>query len=369
MAMTQPEETTAALIARLHEELTESNRERDDWHAAHDRIRNDRNEQRARAEKAEADRDKARLGLSDIANQWQAEKSRADGLAVALQVSDRDRMQIGSDLRQRAEKAEAELAQERLKSQTLLKCKNIWLDRCTKARKECDEFNVSHAALDRLLAERTRERDEAIQRRREVCERFDITVESLKAVTKQRDEAREQLAKLEWKGRLTDAGSLICHACLLCDGADPSDAGSRRLPDTVRGHRPTCWFAKKEAAVNAIRNHRKDCPARTAEDVAWVDSQWQVNGCRTAPIEGPRPRPIGCEGCKCAEPGEREEAYGTLHHPRLGWVKMQHIGRVNDLLKSGRLFIRCSLCLEPDVTGKPHSHIQRTTLIHNIHTK
>jgi hypothetical protein len=157
-----------------------------------------------------------------------------------------------------------------------------------------DEYYAGKQRAENMLAERTRERDEAIQRRREVCERFDITVESLKAVTKQRDEAREQLAKLEWPIMF---GWGHEDACALCKGCKPTDR-PKYTADNY-GHRPTCWFAKKEAGANKIRNHRKDCPARTADDVAWVDSQWQVNGCRTSPIEGPRPNPIGCEGCKC----------------------------------------------------------------------
>jgi len=225
-------------------------------------------------------------------------------------------------------------------------------------------------ARNRKEAELTKERDEARAESlkaglvgREMAETLDaVTAECLKAqrlakeagahcerVLKERDDAREQLAKLEWAGPIVAKW----RTCPLCEGANPGD-GFGKLIDSELGHRPTCWFAKQKAApkVNTWHNHRQDCPARTAEDVAWVDSRWQVNGCRTAPIEGPRPRPIGCEGCMCARPSDREPiTHGTLLHPEHGEIKSPLVGHVSELLKSGRPVFGCDFGLLPNVAA------------------
>lgn len=253
--MTQPEETTAALVARLHEEnriayselarLTHIGAQEA---AERERLKRERDEQRARADKAE---------------RW-------------LKHTSEREMKLDADLAKASERVQGlanELDQERLKSQALLKFKNIWLDRCTKARKERDEFRASHAALDRLLAERTRERDEARAESlqaglvgREMAENLDaVTAECVKAqdlaqrhsqdcerALRERDEAREHLTKLEWAGLCKDdRGGPLTACCPICQGVKPGhEVGSRFAPEQV-GHRPDCWFAKQRATIPA----------------------------------------------------------------------------------------------------------------------
>ena len=372
--MTPTEETTASLIAKLQEQLEASKAEclqwrndagiwhanfrgeqmkvaeieiradkaealRDQYFAATSKAQDERDEQRARAEKAEwalgaeverclAEKrqgdiywrqiDDARKKLGETKNESEGGRSLAlcvldiKGLADALDQDNRE-------LRQRAEKAERDLAEYR----------HNYAEAWTQSQKLAADL----VASDRMLVERTRERDEArevlldSQRLMLKCSRsiganvgtpIETAILELK---RERDEAREQLAKLEWAGfaGITLGESLI--ACPCC-----------KAKKVEGNHRVECWFAKGKAAPKAqpLRNHRLDCPARTAEDVAWVDSRWQVNGCEFKLIDGPRPRPIGCEGCKCARPSEKE-ARG----------KAECVARVNDLLKSGRLVFGC----------------------------
>ena len=254
--MTKPEETTAALIARLHNELEAARKgierligERD-YHKkvqaeaqdGHDHALNmlraamrERDEQRARAESAERARELSaeaawRRGerLSNISNLCTAagwveklgedefqqvnrcirelkgqaigQQKRADNLASAIE-----------ELRARAEKAECE----RDKLGAL----------CDESQKltattlhQRDEARERLAATSRLLAERTRERDEARVESlqaglvgREMEESLDaVTAECVKAqdlalrhsqdcdrALKERDEAREQLGRVQ----------------------------------------------------------------------------------------------------------------------------------------------------------------------------
>jgi hypothetical protein len=155
--MTQPEETTAALIARLHEELAESNRERDratnerwEWHTRAQKTELERDEQRARAEKAE-------WALGAEVERCIAEKRQGD---MYWRQIDDARKKLGEtkseveggrsltlcvlDVLRKVEAAEAYVP-------AMLPA--------LKARAEAAEAN--YAVVDRLLVERTRERDEA----------------------------------------------------------------------------------------------------------------------------------------------------------------------------------------------------------------
>lgn len=175
----------------------------------------------------------------------------------------------------------------------------VRFDEYQKVCKERDEqrARAERAETDLALA-RSQYRDMIDVASRRCSERDERSKEAV-AFRKERDDAREQLAKIEWAAvKRVNAGSSLLPACPICEGLQPDEDVRRSFRNMQIGHRPTRWFAKKKTVK--LRNHRKDCPARTADDVAWVDSQWQVNGCRTAPIEGPRPNPIGCEGCKCA---------------------------------------------------------------------
>ena len=196
--MTKPEETTAALIARLHNELEAARK-------GIERL----------------------IGERDYHKKVQAEAQ--DGHEHALSMH-RAAVKERDEQRARAEKAE-EIAE-------------VHAARCEGFERELAKAHKKSETLADMLVERTRERDEA---------RAKYNAEVV-AVRREFNEAREQLAKLEWKGRLTDAGHFIAAACPLCDGVDPAASAVGRLPRTQIGHKATCWFAKKEDGK--IRNHR-----------------------------------------------------------------------------------------------------------------
>ena len=236
--MTKPEETTAALIARLHNELEAARKgierligERD-YHKkvqaeaqdGHDHALNmlraamrERDEQRARAESAERARELSaeaawRRGerLSNISNLCTAagwveklgedefqqvnrcirelkgqaigQQKRADNLASAIE-----------ELRARAEKAECE----RDKLGAL----------CDESQKltattlhQRDEARERLAATSRMLAERTRERDETCKAIAGLQLELDAKKAENERLREQVKDARERLAKLEWNG-------------------------------------------------------------------------------------------------------------------------------------------------------------------------
>jgi hypothetical protein len=68
----------------------------------------------------------------------------------------------------------------------------------------------------------------------------------LLARTNERDDARTQLAAIEWASlRKDNHGGPLSACCPICQGVKPGhEVGSRFAPGQV-GHRPDCWFAKK----------------------------------------------------------------------------------------------------------------------------
>ncbi len=268
--MTPTEETTAALIVKLQTELETSKAECHQWRkdidaertisaqlgqqvkelfAATSKAQDERDEQRARAEKTE-----------EIA---EVHAARCVGF-------------------------ERELAQERLKSQALLNFKNIWLDRCTKARQE-------------------------------------------------RDEAREQLAKLEWGGiKRVNAGSSLLRACPICNGLQPDEDVIRSFKGTQIGHKPECWFAKGKAApIEKSPSLQQRTTKQTVYD-HWLDAAvYTLMG-----VDWPGGTSITVKTDRPLKPGA-----SFVYEPARG------IWRLVDKEPA-----RCSLCWRPDVTGKAHPY-------------
>jgi hypothetical protein len=265
--MTQPEETTAAKKATVNINIMDApqvERALSDAAAMVAWARAERDEQRARAEKAEA-------RLAEERRSWAAESKAAKQLLGEM----RNQPEGGRDL---------------------LQCINDHLGGLNRCRKERDEFRASHAAIDRLLAERTRERDEARAEALKVglagkeaaencdaataaCRRAQRLAEEAGAdcdrALRERDEAREQLAKLEWAGleRPATGGPLLA-ACVICHGFKNDRAAHRFFTSTDQiGHRPTCWFAKKEAEKSEERTI-DDALIRAAASLA-VSYAWR----------------------------------------------------------------------------------------------
>jgi len=297
--MTQPEETTAALIARLHEELTIKEAQLanvrkseavhvDLAHKAYqerDRAKADLESSKAECLQWRKDIDIERAEVARLSRQLEntkgmlAERSgQSDGWFRACKQAEK---KLGEQLA-RAEKAEAELAHVRLMLQ----------ERTAMG----DEYYAGKQRAENMLAERTRERDEARAEALKVglagkeaaencdaataaCRRAQRLAEEAGAdcdrALRERDEAREQLAKLEWAGleRPATGGPLLA-ACVICHGFKNDRAAHRFFTSTDQiGHRPTCWFAKKEAEKSEERTI-DDALIRAAASLA-VSYAWR----------------------------------------------------------------------------------------------
>lgn len=163
---------------------------------------------------------------------WSRYKDEASKLATAIKERDEAIVQISRFLLGTAHGA---------------KC---WLDEhgwhcgegCSaKGARQCGESKQANEARRYL-----QERDEAIKRRAEVCERFDVLAGVNKTLIRERDEAREQLVKLEWTGK-ERAGSgsgpvFIARTCSECHSVEPSAHATKHFAATEVGHKPRCWF-------------------------------------------------------------------------------------------------------------------------------
>lgn len=268
----------------------------------------------ARAEKAERERD-------DFA--------RRSVLTTSNLIAD-----MRTKAEQRAESAEhkvamldAEVGQAKALAETNAKLRDVWARKYEAANAKLDELQTAAKSFDEKYAWLLRKRE---------------------ADQKELADAREQLAKVEWAGQIREGQQLgngcrayLAKSCPECFQVQPSEVAKKHFTPDQIGHRPTCWYARQGKTKNVgevrIRNHRKSCPARTAEDVAWVDSRWDnARGHHEKPILGERPRPIGCDGCECAK--------------GIDAVKRGHAARCNDLIKSGRLVIGCDFGFKPILT-------------------
>lgn len=299
--MTQPEETTAALIARLHEQNRIANMELA-------RLTHIGAQEAAERERLKCERDQARAERDEqIRGRAGFQQHCADSANKYAHELDEQRA--------RTEKAEAELAHARSQNAGLLcTADRLRSERDQRGgeaeafRQERDEARADFATVDRMLVERTREREEARESLGRVQADYQVLVlgtahgakcwmdecgwhcgdgckakharkcvaamerdqasEQLAVMTKQRDSlqwhndqnymrgkeamlrmdgarselqaCREQLAKLEWV-----PGPRASQQCQLCDQIEPRVGKRAGFPAESIGHKPGCWFAKK----------------------------------------------------------------------------------------------------------------------------
>lgn len=246
--------------------------------------------------------------ISRLQGELEASKKEAAHVRLMLQ----ERTQAGDNWYEGMRKAERECHEQRARAEKVELALGAEVERCI--------------AITRLLAERTRERDEARACYGSVCAQLSEQKQSYAKLldfrdrlTRERDNAREQLAKLEWAGPWLNASPELpgydrgpaAPTCIECRGVKPEKRILGNFPAADIGHRPTCWFAKKDKQVTI--------PAKTlkADDVAFCV----------------RFRTDGLPGTAIVMKQETVSVTVTESEPA-----------------------RCSLCLEPDVTGKPHPH-------------
>lgn len=210
---------------------------------------------------------------ADIAEQlWRDPYERAPMRLIVLAGAEAN---VVTELTARAEKAERERDDYARRMESILTTSNLIADLRTKAEDRAESAEHKAAMLEAEVGQANARLE---QERKNVSAMFDAKnkwADRAIAYEKELADAREQLAKVEWKGRITDAGALISNGCLLCDGANPSDSGARRLPEHKRGHRPACWYARqgkadKEQAripIKYVHIHAPNGPIGTAVGV------------------------------------------------------------------------------------------------------
>ncbi len=297
---------------------------------------------REAARRAADERDQVKKSLADVEEKRKAWQARAD----KLQIDFENACKLGVEHIKRAERLESDVNRLAVENEQNKDARKGLADALQVADRERNE---ARARLNRFilgsahgtkcwLDEHGWHCGEGCQAKgARQCKDSKLAKEARKYL-KERDEAREQLGRLEWAGRERNGAGrgpqFVARTCPACQSIEPSEHAAQHFPASEIGHRATCWFAKPsdfakfQATADRytkIRNHHTKCPARTAEDVTWVDSRWPMPGNLNPPIKGDRPRPIGCDGCECATP------------PKCS--KEEHVARVSDYLKSGRLYI------------------------------
>jgi hypothetical protein len=264
--MTQPEETTAALIARLHEEnriayselarLTHIGAQEA---AERERLKCERDEQRARAENAEARTCEVRKHRNEAVDHWIAKVGQLQSDITAA-CRERDEAQA------KARKVAAELAEHVHNYAGMYDTLGRTIKERDEAREQLGRVQADYQVFMLGTAHGAKcWADECGWHCDEGCKakyaRKCVAAQELK-------DAREQLAKLEWAGR---SGWAKEPACALCWGYMPPDKPS--YGQEHYGHRPTCWFAKKEAEKSEERTI-DDALIRAAASLA-VSYAWR----------------------------------------------------------------------------------------------
>lgn len=342
---------TAALIARLHEQLTESNQARDASFAATSKAQDERDQARVdlEASKAEClqwrkDIDAERATLKHVREMLCDAEVTGDRYYKALEQTAAER----DEQRARAEKAEGELIKARYECRAELVAMRQSLDiahrnidedakeryaigqlvgapeigvelrehiadvmaglrtqnnlqrmEIVQLQSSIDEARANFVTVDRMLVERTREREEARERIARALVREEGLIRTEAAVIKELDEARADSLKAGLVGR---------------EMAENLDAVSAE-----------CLKAQALAQM-----HSADCD-RALRERDEAREQLAKLECRTRPAH-----------------------WRTLD--RLAWREMH--GLYESFLCQGAKIkpVPCSLCLQPDVTSKPHPH-------------